>query len=332
MEMTNLSEEKVMKSKNIYLLILCLFFIIAIPVSSEAYDLPSVNLGFTSFLDGAPPSGPGLYSQNYVQYWTSDKFKDGNGNELLPPSAGENLDAWITLIQFTYQSDTEVMLGAKWGLDVIVPFARLDMKYDNYMAGFPMENSGMGDLWVGPYLQWDPIMGPNGPKFMHRFSLGFIFPTGDYDANRAINAGSNFFSFNPYWAATYFISPKWTISTRIHYLWNDKNNDPNAALAAMGVKKVQAGQAIHLNLASAYEVLPNQLRIGINGYYLKQYKNTEYDGVEQANTEERVLGIGPGMIYSFNKDAHLFINVYFESQAQMRPEGERYNARFVYHF
>lgn len=321
-----------MKLKSIYLKILCLFFICLIPMSVSAYDEPSVNLGVTSFLDGAPPSGPGLYFQEYVQYWTADEFKNPDGNKLLPPNAGEDLTAWITLFQLTYQSDTEVMLGAKWGLDVIVPFANLDMKYDNYMTGFPMANSGMGDLWVGPYLQWDPIMGKNGPKFMHRFSLGFIFPTGSYDEGKAINAGSNYFSFNPYWAATYFITPKWTVSTRIHYLWNDENDEPNTALVAAGVNKIQAGQAVHLNFASAYEVLPSRLRIGINGYYLKQYEDTQYNGVKQDNTKERVLGIGPGMLYSFSRDAHLFVNVYFETRAQMRPEGERINARFVYHF
>jgi hypothetical protein len=311
-------EEKVMKLKNIYLLILALFLITTIPMSSSAYDLPSVNLGFTSFMDGAPPSGPGLYIQEYVQYWTSDDFKD-------MPLTGEELKAWINLNQITYQSNTEFILGAKWGLDVIVPLVNLD-------TNLSMENSGMGDIWVGPYLQWDPIMGENGPKLLHRFSLGFIFPTGDYEETKAINAGSNFFSFNPYWAATYFITPKWTASTRISYLWNKENEDPYVLVAEAGIDEVQAGEAIHINFASSYELIPQQLRIGINGYYLKQLSETEYDGVEIAGTKEKVLGIGPGILYSFNKDAHLFINMYFESGAENRPEGERYNARFVYHF
>ena len=318
-------EDNVLKSKSVLVLILCAVSICALPMPASAYDLPSVNLGFTSFMDGAPPSGPGLYLQEYVQYWKADDFKDAP----LPPSAGEELEAWINLNQITYQSNTEVMLGAKWGLDIIVPLVNLDMSYDTYMPGFPRENSGIGDIWVGPYLQWDPIMGANGPKFMHRFSLGFIFPTGDYDEDKAINAGSNFFSFNPYWAATYFISPKWTVSTRIHYLWNDKNDDPNPAL---GVDDVQAGQAIHLNYASSYEVLPNRFRIGINGYFLKQLTETEYGGIKVDGSEEKVFAIGPGLLYSFSKDAHLFLNMFFEQNAEMRPEGERFTARFVYHF
>jgi hypothetical protein len=298
-------------------------------VSSPAYDLPSVNLGFTSFMDGAPPSGPGFYITQYLQYYTSDEFKDSNGDDILPPFANEDLEAWISLTQFIYQSNTEVMLGAKWGIDVIVPYVGLDLTYGTYMPGFPQDNgSGIGDILVGPYLQWDPVMGPNGPKFMHRLEFQCLLPTGDYDPNKALNQGSNFFSFNPYWAATYFVNPKWTISTRIHYLWNGDNDEPHAA----GVSESNAGQAFHLNFASAYEVLPGRLRVGINGYYLKQLTDTEYDGVDQPDSKEKVFAIGPGLLYSFNKDMHFFLNVFFENNAEMRPEGTRINLRYVAHF
>lgn len=311
--------------KSVIIFLMGLLLIFTAPISSNAYDLPSINLGFTSFMDGAPPSGPGLYYAQYIQYWGSGDFKDA-------PGTGEDLDAWISLSQFIYQSDTEVMLGAKWGIDVILPYVSLDLSYPS--GGPFLDNgSGMGDLWVGPYLQWDPVMGPNGPRFMQRIEFQLIFPTGDYDINRELNQGSNVFTFNPYWAATYFFTPRFTASTRIHYLWNGENDEPNRYdVLLYGAHETQAGQAIHLNFASSYDLIPNRLRVGINGYYLKGITDKEVNGNDITGMREKVFAIGPGLLYSFNRDAHLFFNSYYETGAENRPEGGRINLRFVYHF
>jgi anthranilate 1,2-dioxygenase (deaminating, decarboxylating) large subunit len=289
-----------------------------ITTSALAYDQPAVNLGATSFLDGGPPSGPGFYFQEYIQYYTADTLTDFD----VP---NPEVNVWASLNQLIYQSDQELLAGGKWGMNLILPLVYLDSN------PIPDNNGGAGDLNVGPFLQWDPVMGEKGPIFMQRIELTFILPTGKYDSDKDLNPGSNFISFNPYWSGTLFLGPKATVSTRIHYLWNAKNDDPNDFRAPSGTSDTQAGQAVHANFAANYEVVAKKLRLGINGYYLKQVTDSEADG-SKLSGKEQVFAIGPGALVSFSPDTHLFLNAYFESGAEYRPEGERYNIRLVHHF
>lgn len=87
-----------------------------------------------------------------------------------------------------------------------------------------------------------------------------------------------------------------------------------------------------MNFSAAYTVIPKTLRVGINGYYLNQLTNTEADGREISNTGEEVFAIGPGAIYHLGADNHFFLNVFFETNAENRPEGSRVNFRYVHHF
>jgi hypothetical protein len=311
--------------KGSMLVAVCLCFgLLALP-TARAYDLPPVNLGFTTFLDGGPPAGPGLYLTQYFQYYTADEFKDSKGKNI-PPLSGHDLNAYISLTQFIYQSNQQVPLtfGGKWGMNFMVPIVGFNLD-----DGSPLvENDpGLGDITIGPFIQWDPIMGKNGPIMLNRIELQATFPTGRYDHNKALNPGSNIFTFNPYWSTTLFITPKWTASTRFHYLWCSENGEPGG-----GLETKQAGQAIHFNYASDYEIIPKMLRAGVNGYYLKQFAKSEYNGDRVLGSKEQVFAIGPGAIFSFSQNNHIFFNAYFEMETENRTEGNRFNLRWVHHF
>lgn len=295
--------------------------LLALPALAGAQQpLPAINLGFTSFLDGAPPAGPGFYVQEYGQYYSADSLRDQDGNEV---PVLDDVNVWIMLNQLIYQSDQEVLLGGKWGMDFIVPIVAFDLS-----SSVLESTSGIGDIWIGPYLQWDPIMGEKGPIFMHRIELQNIIPVGEYSSKKQLNPGSNFYSFNPYWAGTVFLRPEWTASLRAHYLWNAKNEDPMVP----GADRAQAGQATHLNFATEFEVWPKRLRLGLNAYYLKQFTNVKVDSEGVPNSREQVLGVGPGGVFHISQNDHIFLNTYFEVEAENRTEGTRVNLRWTHHF
>ncbi|KPA99757.1 SphA family protein [Pseudomonas asplenii] len=294
--------------------------------AAQAYDLPVVNLGLTSFLDGGLPAGPGWYLQQYFQNYSANRLVDKNGDKLGLPRT--ELDYQVAVTQVSYLSD--LRLGnASLGLNTVLPIVT-KMKVDDGLDNAALKDQGgVGDWLIGPFIQFDPIMGKDGPLFVHRIELQVNLPTGEYSDKKDINPGNNAVSFNPYWAATYWFTPNWTASVRAHYLYNFKNHDPGYGFG--DASDIQAGQALHANFATDYAVTP-QLRLGINGYWLKQISDTRVDDHEVSGRREKVWAIGPGAMYSFSKDDHLVFNAYFEQDVENRPDGSRLQVRYIHHF
>lgn len=295
--------------------------------ASGRAQLPGVNLGATSFLDGLPPpGGPGVYLEQYFQYYMANRLLDYEGNEVELPTTRGTLETpqvqnLVMLTQLIYQSNQQILPKAHWGLSLTIPVVATDVDPDDFI-GFQEKSFSLGDIFFGPFIQWDPIGGKGWPVLAQRLEFDAVFPTGTYDSLKQVNAASNIYSFNPYWAATLFLHPRWNVSWRLHYLWNSRNPDTN----------VQPGQAIHLNFATSVEVVRGKLHLGVNGYYLQQITDSNLDGTAIPNSKESVIGIGPGALYVFSTRDLLFFNAYYEVEARNRFEGARLNLRWIHKF
>lgn len=294
---------------------------------AQALDLPVVNLGATSFYDGAEvPGGKGWSTSLFYENYQGSKITDNKGHEISLPKSSTSIDS--VLMQLIYQGQGGPM-NTDWGFSAILPVVTKASVDDGLNNAVLDGKEGLADLNIGLYLQFKPIMGPNGPFFVQRLEADVIAPVGTYDKNTAINPGSNFWSFNPYWAGTFWATPKTTISWRLHYLWNGKNNDPSTATYGEGVDNVQAGQAVHLDFNGLY-ALTEKFSAGVNGYWLNQFTDTKIDGHEVSGRREKVFAIGPGAMYALSRNDVFVANMYFESEARNRPEGNRFVMRWVH--
>lgn len=300
----------------------------------HAYELPSINLGLTTFVDGAPPpGGPGLYLMSYLQPYSADHFKDQRSNDLPFPKSEVRVVPWVN--QFVYHSDVTV-LNAQLGGMLLLPAVMSASLADGAGGAILGETkTGMGDPVVGAYLQWLPIMGEQGPVFSHRVELDVTLPMGAYDKSKGLNPGANHTSIEAYWSGTWWVTPKVTASSRFFYLWNGKNSDPLATrFASHGIAEAndyQAGQAVHANLALDYQLTP-QWRVGLAGYWLQQTTETKVNGEALSGSKEHVVGIGPGAMFSFSAKDHLVVNHYTEMAARNRTEGQRVTLRYIHQF
>src|SRR5690606_6285176 len=137
---------------------------------------------------------------------------------------------------------------------------------------------GLGDPTVSLFVQYDPITINGNPFFVSRLNAGVTMPVGKYDNNKDFNIGNNFWSIHTYWAMTFLLSPKWSISLRPQYYYNFKNNDPASSLPLdEGVDDTQAGQSASINYNVGYKV-NDYLTVGVSGYYLKQITDDQING------------------------------------------------------
>ena len=295
----------VRKALTAILLIVAVFF--AAP--SNAFNLPPMNLGLTDILDGALP-GPGTYFTQYIQAFQSDEFKDADGNDIPgQPRVG----SLLVMNQFVHVHKRQ-LAGGNIGVDILLPIVSISGN------GIPTNPGVLGDLTVGPFLQWfDTKL--LGRPFLQRLELDVSIPTGQYDAKYVLNPGSNLWVIEPYYAFTWFLTPEFSTSWRIHYMYSTENEDTN----------VKPGNAFHFNYSFEYAITKD-FRAALAGYYLKQLSEDEVNGLELSGSKEQVLAVGPAVHWIVSPHFSMGLKTAWETSSENRPEGNRTTFRWTYKF
>ena len=279
---------------------------------SSSYNQPTLNPGVSNFLDGFVP-GPGFYVVSHLHYYTADELRDSNGDEI---PGSPDLAVMSEITQLVYLTDYK-LLGGKVGFESILPFSNVDIDGVG-------EESGFGDLFVAPFLQFETKLFDTIP-YHHRFLFGVVLPTGRYDCYRPVNIGHNHYTFTGYYAFTAFLTPKMATSWRFQYFHHTENKDFLSTRVDL-----KPGPLFQASYAFSYEILQG-LRTGISGYYYKQLSEDELNGDKISGSKEQIFSIGPGIFYG-KGNVCLWLNAQWEFEAECRSQGKSIFGKIMFKF
>lgn len=321
----------------------------AIAADQGNQEPAGINLGLTSFYDGFSRPEPGLALQTYAVFQWGNRINDDHGNSLAVVTDAK-IDDFVWINQLVYIAPAELFGGvAHTGFTFLWPTV---IAFDTSFGGSPAMSQiqfqdngvGVGDLTLGTFLQFKPVMAGGRPIFSNRVAFDIIAPIGSYDPHKDFNQGAGFVSLTPYWAATVLPIKGLEITARFYYLYNFVNNRPATAQPMWqptpGVDTTQAGQAFWINYAASYEI-PKGLHFGVNGYYFKQFTDDRYvyaDGSRDNGAQLGVTGrlqmlaLGPGILWDIAKNDKLFANLYFSLVVDNGVPQDTANLRYVHDF
>lgn len=244
-------------------------------------------------IKGASLPPPGVYFRDYNFFYFSDDFRDG------PPGFG--IFAYITAPRVIWMTDLEI-LGANYGMDVIVPFAYLDWS----SPGNSGRDFGLGDIQIEPLLlSW------HFKQFDLAAGYAIWAPSGDYERRKPDFVAKGFWSHMLTLGGTWYPDKEktWAVSLLNRYEFCHEQQNTH----------MDPGQVYTLEWGFSKSLNPG-VDVGLIGYY--QQQTTKDSGLTATTTRDRKLGIGPE-INAFWPKLKLFTSVRYayEFEAVERPEG-----------
>ena len=282
----------------------------ASPRPAPPVSQPQVDLGETSFLDGEAGQG-GLLE--IIGDGTTASYSTGADGRGLP--GRHKVWSGGVIVHPAYVSDLPV-LGGHLGAEALIPFV---LVHSDMGDGTATTQGGVGDITLAPFVEWSNL-NLFGRALSVRLAMQVVFPTGTYSPTRAINAGQNSWQLSPYIAATFRVTPRWEISSRLIYDWSSRNTRPAPAFNAAST---QAGDQLEMNLSASYAAgrwAGRDWRIGLSGYALRQLDDARIDGGRVAGSRQQDFALGPGFLTTLGS-ATVIGTAYREFATENRPEG-----------
>ncbi|MGZ8159386.1 SphA family protein [Methylobacter tundripaludum] len=246
-------------------------FLVVTPLTQAAEGGGSEYLpGFYGDFGMAVTPESGYYLSNFLGYSTAD---DGNaGNSLL-----------FELPGVMAVTDTKIAGGTYWF--GFYPYVLRTESNSTLPDGTKIQaaHGGAGDMYAVPAQlswQWDTVS-------LAVFN-GIVLPTGEYDKDRSLNGGRNYWTFDNNIALTWLpFDGAYDLSLDFGYMVNTENEATH----------YRTGDELHLDYLAGYAI-SKSVSVGVAGSYYRQVTPDTGSGVPVDAIQGEYSSIGPAMMYN----------------------------------
>jgi hypothetical protein len=248
-----------------------------------------------NFYDGARAK-QGSYFLTYSSVYTADETTDKNGNTS---KKDYGLISAQELFRFCYYSPDFITT-------ILIPAGVMDIH------SLHQNSSGLGDINLGagyflPFKQVDIL------------PMIFVeFPTGVYNASKAVNIGSNQYDIKPM-IVLYKSFGDFSMDAAAKYYFRLKNNTTD----------VLPGDELYLQCLLGYN-LTDKLKLGPSINWMIS-KDKEQHGVTVSNSARETLSVGADVYYRFSWLSVTFTYLY-DVHTENSAKGHFFQIKTVYLF
>ncbi|MEI6074924.1 MAG: transporter [Verrucomicrobiota bacterium] len=262
-------------------------------------------------IKGASLPPPGVYLRDYNFFYNATTVPG------LPVSA--NIFAYVQAPRLIWMTPLEV-LGANYGMDVIVPFAEKDIR----VGGLRGENFNLADIQIEPLLlSWH----------LKQFDLaaGYAIwaPSGNFDFSAANPVKALASPGNGYWSHMLTLGGVWYPDEK--KTWSMSVLGRYEICQEQEQSHVTPGNAFTIEWGLSKSVAQN-VDVGLVGYYQQQVTK-DSGGIAPSHDLSRIVGVGPE-ISAFCSKLGVFTSLryVYETDAIARPQGQTVTLTFTKRF
>ncbi|MGO4607673.1 transporter [Variovorax sp. 2RAF20] len=250
-------------------------------------------------------------------FYRSNDLRDSAGKRS---AVGANLNVDSVGVAVLKMTDI-TLLGGRYGYSAVVPVLNMGLdlaiptpRGTMYRSG---RNTAVGDVQLIPLmLQWTPM-----PGLFTNASLQLQLPTGSYDKERLVNAGTNHWTVTPAYAFTYITSGGFEVSSSFQLNFNGRNRATDYRSGVEWQHEFAIGQ--HFGPWTA----------GLGGYHYQQVTDDKAATLTNGNRARvTALGLAVNFLEPGSGLPAVWFHAYKEFNAKNRTQGTQIALRAAWTF